>query len=112
MPNGARLWGRTTVGVRCTSGHPWTVWLQAKVSVHATYYVAARAMMPGEVVSEADMVSRDGDLTMLPMSSPAAAALTSMPGSMNESDNGSCWTTPWMFSLLRILKSRSATTSQ
>jgi hypothetical protein len=51
-------------------------------------------------------------LTMLPMSSPAAAALTSMPGSMNESDNGSCWTTPWMFSLLRILKSRSATTSQ
>ena len=68
MPNGARLWGRTTVGVRCTSGHPWTVWLQAKVSVHATYYVAARAMMPGEVVSEADMVSRDGDLTMLPMS--------------------------------------------
>ena len=68
MPNGARLWGRTTVAVRCTSGHPWTVWLQAKVSVHATYYVAARAMMPGEVVSEADVVGRDGDLTMLPMS--------------------------------------------
>jgi flagellar basal body P-ring formation protein FlgA len=68
MPNGARLWGRTTVGVRCTSGHPWTVWLQAKVSVLATYYVASRAMMPGEVVSEADIVGRDGDLTMLPMS--------------------------------------------
>jgi flagellar basal body P-ring formation protein FlgA len=68
MPNGARLWGRTTVGVRCTSGHPWTVWLQAKVSVHATYYVASRAMTPGEVVSEADIVGRDGDLTMLPMS--------------------------------------------
>jgi flagella basal body P-ring formation protein FlgA len=68
MPNGARLWGRTTVAVRCTSGHPWTVWLQAKVSVHATYYVAARAMMPGEVISEADIVGRDGDLTMLPMS--------------------------------------------
>jgi flagella basal body P-ring formation protein FlgA len=68
MPNGARLWGRTTVGVRCTSGHPWTVWLQAKVSIHATYYVAARAMMPGEVISEADIEGRDGDLTMLPMS--------------------------------------------
>ena len=68
MPNGARLWGRTTVGVRCTGGHPWTVWLQAKVSVHATYYVAARAMLPGEVISEADIEGRDGDLTMLPMS--------------------------------------------
>jgi flagellar basal body P-ring formation protein FlgA len=68
MPNGARLWGRTTVGVRCTSGHPWTVWLQAKVSVHATYYVAAHAMLPGQVISDADLVGRDGDLTMLPMS--------------------------------------------
>ena len=68
MPPGARLWGRTTVAVRCTSGHPWTVWLQAKVSIHATYYVAARAMMPGEVISEADLVPHDGDLTMLPAS--------------------------------------------
>jgi flagella basal body P-ring formation protein FlgA len=68
LPNGARLWGRTTVGVRCTSGHPWTVWLQAKVSVHATYYVAAHAMAPGEVLTEADLIGRDGDLTMLPMS--------------------------------------------
>jgi flagella basal body P-ring formation protein FlgA len=67
MPNGARLWGRTTVGVRCASGHPWTVWLQAKVSIHATYYVAARAMAPGEVIAETDLVSRDGDLTMLPL---------------------------------------------
>jgi flagellar basal body P-ring formation protein FlgA len=68
MPNGARMWGRTTVGVRCASGHPWTVWLQARVSIRATYYVAAHAMLPGEVISEADLVSRDGDLTMLPMS--------------------------------------------
>jgi flagellar basal body P-ring formation protein FlgA len=68
LPNGARLWGRTTIGVRCTSGHPWTVWLQARVSINATYYVAARAMNPGEVVTEADLVSRDGDLTKLPMS--------------------------------------------
>lgn len=68
LPNGARLWGRTTVGVRCASGHPWTVWLQAKVSVNATYYVAARAIGPGEVVTDADLVGRDGDLTMLPMS--------------------------------------------
>jgi len=68
MPNGARVWGRTTVAVHCTSGAPWTVWLQAKVSVQATYYVAARTMVPGEVISDADIVGRDGDLTMLPMS--------------------------------------------
>ncbi|RAE77565.1 flagellar basal body P-ring formation protein FlgA, partial [Burkholderia multivorans] len=42
LPTGARLWGRTTVGVRCAGERPWTVYLQAKVTVHATYYVAAR----------------------------------------------------------------------
>jgi flagella basal body P-ring formation protein FlgA len=87
MPPGARLWGRTTVAVRCTSGHPWTVWLQAKVSIHATYYVAARAMMPGEVISDADLVPRDGDLTMLPASivtvpSQAVGSVTLMRVSM------------------------------
>jgi flagella basal body P-ring formation protein FlgA len=68
MPSGARLWGQTTVGVRCTGAHPWTVWLQAHVSIHATYYVATHTLAPGEVVSAADIIARDGDLTMLPMS--------------------------------------------
>jgi flagella basal body P-ring formation protein FlgA len=66
LPSGARLWGRTTVGVRCAGERPWTIYLQARVSLHATYYLAARAMAPGEVLSAADLVARDGDLTGLP----------------------------------------------
>ncbi|SDQ15521.1 flagella basal body P-ring formation protein FlgA [Paraburkholderia fungorum] len=66
MPTGARMWGRTTVGVRCAGGHPWTIYLQARVSLHATYYLAARAMNAGEVLTAADLVARDGDLTGLP----------------------------------------------
>jgi flagella basal body P-ring formation protein FlgA len=66
MPSGARLWGRTTVGVRCAGERPWTIYLQARVSLRATYYLAARAMAPGEVLSAADLVARDGDLTGLP----------------------------------------------
>ncbi|WP_345812189.1 flagellar basal body P-ring formation chaperone FlgA [Paraburkholderia sp. PREW-6R] len=66
MPSGARLWGRTTVGVRCAGEHPWTIYLQARISLHATYYLAARAMAPGEVLSAADLVARDGDLAGLP----------------------------------------------
>lgn len=66
MPTGARMWGRTTVGVRCAGGRPWTIYLQAHVSLHATYYLAARAMGPGEVLTAADLVARDGDLTGLP----------------------------------------------
>ncbi|MBU9134569.1 flagellar basal body P-ring formation protein FlgA [Burkholderia multivorans] len=67
LPTGARLWGRTTVGVRCAGERPWTVYLQAKVTVHATYYVAARQIAPGEPLSVADLVARDGDLTVLPL---------------------------------------------
>ncbi|QTD90004.1 flagellar basal body P-ring formation chaperone FlgA [Burkholderia anthina] len=67
LPTGARLWGRTTVGVRCAGERPWTVYLQAKVTVQATYYVAARQITPGEPLTAADLVARDGDLTVLPL---------------------------------------------
>jgi flagella basal body P-ring formation protein FlgA len=66
MPTGARLWGRTTVGVRCSGDRPWTLYLQARVSLKATYYLAARAIVPGEVLSAADLIPRDGDLTTMP----------------------------------------------
>ncbi|AJY43288.1 flagellar basal body P-ring formation protein FlgA [Burkholderia humptydooensis] len=67
LPSGARLWGRTTVGVRCAGERPWTIYLQAKLAVQATYYVAARQIAPGETLTAADLVARDGDLTMLPL---------------------------------------------
>jgi flagella basal body P-ring formation protein FlgA len=65
-PAGTRMWGRTTVGVRCAGERPWTLYLQAKISVQATYYTASRAIAPGEPLSAADLVARDGDLTLLP----------------------------------------------
>ncbi|MGV2293577.1 flagellar basal body P-ring formation chaperone FlgA [Trinickia sp. YCB016] len=67
MPTGSRMWGRTTVGVRCVGDRPWTLYVQARVSVQATYYVAARSLTPGDVLSAADLVAHDGDLTTLPM---------------------------------------------
>ncbi|WP_254366829.1 flagellar basal body P-ring formation chaperone FlgA [Paraburkholderia sp. NMBU_R16] len=66
MPPGARLWGRTTVGVRCAGERPWTLYLQARVSLESTYYLAARQIEPGAVVSAADLMTREGDLANLP----------------------------------------------
>jgi flagella basal body P-ring formation protein FlgA len=66
MPTGARLWGRVTVGVRCVGERPWTLYVQARVSINATYYLAARAIAPGEVLGSADLIARDGDLTAMP----------------------------------------------
>jgi flagella basal body P-ring formation protein FlgA len=33
---GARAWGKTTVGVRCTAPSSWTMYIQAQVNVKAT----------------------------------------------------------------------------
>lgn len=89
MPTGARLWGRLTVGVRCVGERPWTLYVQARVSINATYYTAARAIAPGEVLSNADLVARDGDLTVMPqaiVTDPAqavgAVALSRVPAGL------------------------------
>uniref|UniRef100_A0A0H3WX25 Flagella basal body P-ring formation protein FlgA n=1 Tax=Pandoraea faecigallinarum TaxID=656179 RepID=A0A0H3WX25_9BURK len=66
LPPGARLWGTTSVGVRCAGERPWTLYLQARVSINATYFVAARQINPGETIAPNDLSPRQGDLTLLP----------------------------------------------
>jgi flagellar basal body P-ring formation protein FlgA len=66
MPPGARMWGRTTVGVRCVGAKPWTLYVVGRVAVEITYYVAARQIDAGQTLSAADFMPRDGDLASLP----------------------------------------------
>ena len=40
--------------------------MQVRISINATYYLAARAIAPGEVLTSADLIARDGDLTAMP----------------------------------------------
>lgn len=69
LPNGARLWGRLSVGVRCNGGPgapSWTRYVPAYVAVIANYYVASRPVNAGETLSAADLQLRQGDLSALP----------------------------------------------
>jgi flagella basal body P-ring formation protein FlgA len=66
MPTGARLWGTTSVGVRCAGAKPWTLYLQARIAIESTYYLAARQIEPGTVVTAQDLLARNGDLSNLP----------------------------------------------
>lgn len=68
LPPGAHLWGRTTVGVRCIGAHPWTLYLQALISVRATYFVASHDIDANQVIAASDLAPREGDLTNLPRS--------------------------------------------
>lgn len=66
MPNGARLWGRTTVGVKCVAPSQWTVYLRANVQVVSDYLIAAVPLSQGQTISAADVTRVRGDMSSLP----------------------------------------------
>jgi flagella basal body P-ring formation protein FlgA len=66
LPNGSRIWGRTTVGVRCSVPAPWTVYITATVKVIGQYVVTAAPLAQGQVVAANDLAMLQGDLTALP----------------------------------------------
>lgn len=63
---GARAWGKTTVGVRCTAPTAWTVYIQAQVSVVADYVAAAVPLAQGQPVEQGQLVLMQGDIAAMP----------------------------------------------
>ncbi len=63
---GARAFGKTTVGVRCTAPTPWTVYIQAQVGVQAEYVAAAMPLVQGQSIEASQLVMVKGDLGTLP----------------------------------------------
>ncbi|WP_313952743.1 flagellar basal body P-ring formation chaperone FlgA [Accumulibacter sp.] len=66
LPAGSRLWGRTTVGVRCLAPTPWTVYVPVQIRISGSYLVTARQLNPGQIVSASDVFMQNGDLGTLP----------------------------------------------
>lgn len=66
LPNGSRVWGKTTVGVRCTAPSPWTIYVAATVQVIGEYVIAAAPLAQGQAIGPNDVTRIRGDLTTLP----------------------------------------------
>lgn len=66
MPNGARLWGKTTIGIKCVAPSPWTVYVRANVQVISDYLVAAVPLTQGQTIAASDVTRVRGDLSTLP----------------------------------------------
>ncbi|MCA1322615.1 flagellar basal body P-ring formation chaperone FlgA [Herbaspirillum sp. alder98] len=66
MPNGARLWGKTTLGIKCVAPSPWTIYLRANVQVISDYLVAAVPLSQGHTITAGDLTRVRGDLSTLP----------------------------------------------
>ena len=76
LPAGARLWGRSTVGVRCTRPEAWTVLVTVQVRLLGPVVHTARSLPPGRPLEMADLAVREADLTQLPagvLTTPAEA---------------------------------------
>lgn len=67
-PPGARLWGNTSVGVRCGAPTPWSIYVAVKVQVTGSYVATARALPAGQALSQGDLALMQGDLTQMPAS--------------------------------------------
>ena len=62
---GARPWGKTTVGVRCTAPS-WTMYVQAQVSVVAEYVAAGVPLAQGQPLLPSHLVMVKGDIAAMP----------------------------------------------
>ena len=66
LPAGARLWGRTSLGLRCSDGTAWSAFLPVTVRVFARALVAGRSLPAGHALTEEDYRSEEIDLTQQP----------------------------------------------
>jgi len=62
LPPGARLVGKTMVGVRCTEGASWQTFVGVDVRVSGPVWTTTRALRPGDVIGGADLVPTNAPL--------------------------------------------------
>jgi flagella basal body P-ring formation protein FlgA len=66
IPAGVRLWGNTNIGVRCSGGAPWTIYVPVTIRISTGVVIAARALTQGKPIEASDLLLQEGDLTQLP----------------------------------------------
>lgn len=65
-PPGARLWGKTHVGVRCLGPNTWSILVPVQITVTSQYVTTARPLAAGQVIQAGDLVTISGDLASQP----------------------------------------------
>ena len=65
FPPGGRRTGVTIVGVRCAGPQPWSLYVPVRVHVYRRVVVVARPVVPGQILSAADLRLEDRDLDNL-----------------------------------------------
>ncbi|MCP5244665.1 MAG: flagellar basal body P-ring formation protein FlgA [Burkholderiales bacterium] len=66
MPPGSRLWGKTSVGVRCEEQESWTIYVQAEVKIMADVLHIARPVSRDQIIDYGDVALQIVNLTQMP----------------------------------------------
>ena len=66
IPRGGKVWGKTTVGVKCAAPEPWTIYVQANIAVIADYVATTKPISQGQIIGTDELGVLKGDLTLLP----------------------------------------------
>jgi flagella basal body P-ring formation protein FlgA len=66
LPPGERMWGDTSVIVRCVRPRAWSVFVPVSVKVFAEALVTAHPIARGHVLTAADLSQREQELTKWP----------------------------------------------
>jgi flagella basal body P-ring formation protein FlgA len=74
LPTNARLWGRSSIGLRCTQGASWSVQMPVTVRVFGPALVASRPLAPNTPLSEADFTVDEVEWTREPQGVATDAA--------------------------------------
>lgn len=73
LPSGSRLWGNTSVGVRCSGPESWSLYVPVQIKVSNRVLVAVRPITSGQKVQAEDVELQLRDITRF-----AGSALTSL----------------------------------
>ncbi|MEZ2720653.1 flagellar basal body P-ring formation chaperone FlgA [Paenalcaligenes hominis] len=65
LSSGPRLRSRQTITVRCLAPQPWSLHVQAQITIQGFYYVSNRTLQVGDTLGMDDLIGREGDILRL-----------------------------------------------
>ena len=66
MPSGSRLWGKTSVGVRCDEQVSWTIYVQAEIKILANVLHVTQPISRDHTISYEDVAFQTVNLAQMP----------------------------------------------
>ncbi len=65
LPSGSRVQGKTTVGIRCLSPRPWTLYVPATITTFSQILIANTPLRRGHIVAAGDISVQTRDASQL-----------------------------------------------